>query len=76
MGLLYGRAGRLTAKNVFSKVFSTRDLMSDYKGDQQCAYEGADWKKHGGGDYGCFPTIAQARTVPSWPRSWANSSLW
>ena len=34
--------------------------MSDYKGDQQCAYEGADWKKKGGGLYDCFPTIAQA----------------
>ena len=41
-------------------VHSTRDLMSDYKGDQQCAYEGKDWVKHGGGDYGCFPTIAEA----------------
>ena len=41
-------------------IHSTRDLMSDYKGDQQCAYEGQDWKKHGGGDYYCFPTIAQA----------------
>ena len=41
-------------------IHSTRDLMSDYKGDQQCAYEGKDWVKHGGGDYDCFPTIAQA----------------
>ena len=41
-------------------VHSTRDLMSDYKGDQQCAYEGVDWKKQGGHLYDCFPTIAQA----------------
>lgn len=33
-------------------VYSTRDLMSDYKGDEQCA--------GGGGDFSCFPTIAQA----------------
>lgn len=30
-------------------VLSTRDLMSDYKGDQQCA----------GGSYDCVPTIAE-----------------
>ena len=30
-------------------VHSTRDLMSDYKGDQQCA----------DGTYDCFPTIAE-----------------
>jgi hypothetical protein len=35
-------------------VFSTRDLMSDYKGDEQCAGGSSDWT--------CFPTIAQAFT--------------
>eukprot|EP01047_Picozoa_sp_COSAG01_P003232 COSAG01_NODE_94_length_26962_cov_9.110933_16_plen_405_part_00 len=43
-------------------VFSTRDLMSDYKGDEQCAYTGADWKKKGGNVYDCIPTIAAAFT--------------
>ena len=35
-------------------VHSTRDLMSDYKGDEQC--------NGGGSDFSCFPTIAQAFT--------------
>ena len=33
-------------------AFSTRDLMSDYKGDEQCV--------GGGSDFSCFPTIGQA----------------
>ena len=35
-------------------VHSTRDLMSDYKGDEQC--------NGGGSDFSCVPTIAQAFT--------------
>ena len=34
-------------------VHSKRDLMSDYKGDQQCV----------GGDYSCFPSIAEYFTT-------------
>lgn len=42
-------------------VFSTRDLMSDYKGDEQCA--------GGGSDFSCFSTIATAFTNANGPEN-------
>jgi hypothetical protein len=65
MGLLYGRAGRLTAH--FGGLRPGQYSM--------IPGEAVDHGSGGAGEAADAPRLAEVRKTPSWPRSWANFSL-